>query len=207
MSLSFSFSFMALPQFHFLLLLALISLLSISSSSSTTTIHELLRSHGLPPGLLPNSVKSYTLSDTGLLEVYLDQPCLTKFDTMAFYDSVVKANLTYRSLSGVQGLSQEELFLWLPVVDILVDDPKSGLILFDIGLAHKQLSLSLFEDPRDCKSDQDLDFNGDDITDLVHGCSLTVFKLSVSLCLYLSAKMHALKKCVDEECKEKERVI
>nr|GEY80805.1 hypothetical protein [Tanacetum cinerariifolium] len=50
-------------------------------------------------------------------------------------------------------LSQEELFLWLPVKDIIVDDPKSGLILFDIGLAHKQLSLSLFEDPPDCKTE------------------------------------------------------
>jgi hypothetical protein len=63
----------------------------------------------------------------------------------------VRANLTYRSLSGVVGLSQEELFLWLPVKDIIVDDPGSGLILFDIGVAHKQLSLSLFEDPPNCK--------------------------------------------------------
>lgn len=70
---------------------------------------------------------------------------------MAFYESVVRANLTYGGLTGVQGFSQEELFLWLPVKDIRVDDPSSGLILFDIGLAHKQLSLSLFEDPPDCK--------------------------------------------------------
>jgi hypothetical protein len=68
-----------------------------------------------------------------------------------YFDSVVRANLTYGSLIGVVGLSQEELFLWLPVKDIIVDDPKSGLILFDIGVAHKQLSLSLFEDPPSCK--------------------------------------------------------
>ncbi|KAJ6293178.1 hypothetical protein OIU78_025210 [Salix suchowensis] len=54
-------------------------------------------------------------------------------------------------LGGVVGLSQEELFLWLPVRDITVDDPGSGLILFDIGVAHKQLSLSLFEYPPNCK--------------------------------------------------------
>ncbi|KAK9005930.1 hypothetical protein V6N11_034984 [Hibiscus sabdariffa] len=35
--------------------------------------------------------------------------------------------------------------------DIIVDDPSSGLILFDIGVAHKQLSLSLFEEPPHCK--------------------------------------------------------
>ncbi|KAL6205604.1 PREDICTED: uncharacterized protein LOC101314354 [Fragaria vesca subsp. vesca] len=132
-----------------LLLTVLLSLpLSLSSSSS---IHDLLRSQGLPAGLLPKEVKSYSLSDDGLLQVFLDAPCLTKFENRVFFDSVVRANLSYGSLIGVEGLTQEELFLWLPVKDIIVDDPGSGLILFDIGVAHKQLSLSLFEDPPSCK--------------------------------------------------------
>ncbi|XWS27921.1 hypothetical protein CRYUN_Cryun25bG0021800 [Craigia yunnanensis] len=122
-----------------------------SSSSSSSSIHNLLVSRGLPAGLLPKEVKSYTLSENGTLEVLLDGPCLTKYENRVFFDSVVRANLTYGSLTGVVGLSQEELFLWLPVKDIIVDDPKSGLILFDIGVAHKQLSLSLFEEPPDCK--------------------------------------------------------
>ncbi|KAJ8532618.1 hypothetical protein K7X08_012541 [Anisodus acutangulus] len=124
------------------------------------SIHDLLKYKGLPRGLLPKEVKSYNLSNSGLLEVFLDEPCLAKFDTMAFYDSVVKANLTYGSLAGVEGLSQQELFVWLPVKGIIVDDPSSGLILFDIGLAHKQLSLSLFEDPPHCKPDGVLKKNG-----------------------------------------------
>ncbi|XP_011095294.1 uncharacterized protein LOC105174797 [Sesamum indicum] len=126
--------------------------LSLPLSSSSSSIHDLLQSMGLPAGLLPKEVKSYNFSDSGLLEVFLDGPCLTKFDTMAFYESEVRANLTYGSLTGVEGLSQEELFLWLPVKDIIVDDPRSGLILIDIGVAHKQLSLSLFEDPPDCST-------------------------------------------------------
>lgn len=76
---------------------------------------------------------------------------MAKFETRVFFDKVVRANLTYGELTGVEGLSQEELFLWLPVKDIIVYDPSSGLILFDIGLAHKQMSLSLFEDPPACK--------------------------------------------------------
>ncbi|CAN4102792.1 unnamed protein product [Withania somnifera] len=79
---------------------------------------------------------------------------------MALYDSVVRANLTCGSLAGVEGLSQQELFVWLPVKGIMVDNPLSGLILFDIGLAHKQLSLSLFEDPPHCKPDGVLKKNG-----------------------------------------------
>ncbi|KAK8691232.1 hypothetical protein V6N13_074750 [Hibiscus sabdariffa] len=121
------------------------------SSSSSPSIHDLLVSRGLPKGLLPKEVKSYTLSENGTLQVFLDEPCLTKYENRVFFDSVVRANLSYGSLIGVIGLSQEELFLWLPVKDIIVDDPKSGLILFDIGVAYKQLSLSLFEEPPHCK--------------------------------------------------------
>nr|GMD51380.1 uncharacterized protein LOC109178210 isoform X1 [Ipomoea batatas] len=122
--------------------------------SSAISIHDLLKSQGLPAGLFPKEVKNYTLSEDGLLEVFLDGPCLTKFDTMAFYESVVRANLSHGGLTGVQGFSQEELFVWLPVKGVIVDDPSSGLIFIDIGLAHKQLSLSLFEDPPDCKNDE-----------------------------------------------------
>ncbi|KAI4366111.1 hypothetical protein MLD38_022031 [Melastoma candidum] len=121
---------------------------------ASASVHDLLRSQGLPPGLLPKDVKSYTLHSDGRLEVFLDAPCLTKFENLVYFESVVKANLTYASLTGVVGLSQEELFLWLPVKDIIVSDPGSGLILFDIGVAHKQLSLSLFEDPPRCRPPQ-----------------------------------------------------
>ncbi|KAF9670325.1 hypothetical protein SADUNF_Sadunf13G0056700 [Salix dunnii] len=103
-------------------------ILSLSSS-----IHDLLISKGLQADLLPREVRSYTLSEDGYLEVFLDGPCLTKYENRVFFESVVRANLTYRSLTGVVGLSQEERFLWLPVIDIT------------------QLSLSLFEDPPYCK--------------------------------------------------------
>ncbi|KDP39005.1 hypothetical protein JCGZ_00762 [Jatropha curcas] len=144
---------------HFFCKLSLLIFFLIPLSVSSS-IHDLLISKGLPAGLLPKEVKSFTLSENGYLEVFLDGPCLTKFENRVFFDSVVRANLTYRSLSGVVGLSQEELFLWLPVKDIIVDDPKSGLILFDIGVAHKQFSLSLFEEPPDCKPQGGLEKKG-----------------------------------------------
>ncbi|XP_015581926.2 uncharacterized protein LOC107262188 [Ricinus communis] len=138
-------------SFLMMMILTIFSLVCPQLSLSSS-IHDLLISKGLPAGLLPKGVKSFTFSDQdGLLEVFLDGPCLTKFENRVFFESVVRANLTYRSLSSVVGLSQEELFLWLPIKDISVDDPRSGLILFDIGVAHKQLSLSLFEEPPDCK--------------------------------------------------------
>ncbi|KAK3199415.1 hypothetical protein Dsin_022830 [Dipteronia sinensis] len=135
------------------LLISLLVFLSLEPELSlSSSIHDLLKSKGLPAGLLPKEVKSYTLSEDGLLEVVLEGPCLTKYENRVLFDSVIRANLSYGSLIGVVGLSQEELFLWLPVKDIIVYDPTSGLILFDIVLAHKELSLSLFEVPPDCKS-------------------------------------------------------
>ncbi|MED6158219.1 hypothetical protein PIB30_030841 [Stylosanthes scabra] len=131
-------------------LLSLIIQLSLSSSS----IHSLLRSKGLPAGLLPEEVKAYNFSENGRLEVFLDAPCLTKYENRVYFETVVTANLTYGSLIGVEGLQQEELFVWLPVKDIIVNDPSDGLILFDIGLAQKQLSRSLFDVPPRCKNNQ-----------------------------------------------------
>lgn len=146
-SLSLSVS-MASIYTTLLLHLFLMIPLAISSSSN---IHDLLKSRGLPGGLFPkNMVKSYQLDEDGVLHVYLQRPCVAKFETRVLFESVVRANLSYGGLIGVEGLSQEELFLWLPVKDIIVSDPSSGLILFDIGLAHKQMSLSLFEDPPLC---------------------------------------------------------
>ncbi|GMH24321.1 hypothetical protein Nepgr_026164 [Nepenthes gracilis] len=120
-------------------------------SFSSSSVHELLKAKGLPAGLLPKEVKSYSLDENGHLQVFLDGPCLTKFENRVYFESVVRANLSYGELMGVVGLSQEELFIWLPVRDIMVSDPSSGLILFDIGVVHKQLSLSLFEVPPSCK--------------------------------------------------------
>ncbi|KAK8952983.1 hypothetical protein KSP40_PGU012543 [Platanthera guangdongensis] len=134
-----------------LLTAATILLLPAAGGEITVSIHDLLREHGLPPGLLPKAVDSYTFDQTsGLLEVRLDRPCYAKYDGPAFFDQVIRGNLSYGALHGVVGLKQEELFLWLPVRGIIVSNPFSGVILFDIGVARKQLSLSLFEVPPDC---------------------------------------------------------
>ncbi|ONK74696.1 uncharacterized protein A4U43_C03F9200 [Asparagus officinalis] len=117
-------------------------------------IHDLLKAHGLPPGLLPKSVANFTFDpSTSLLEAYLEKPCYAKYDSLAYFDRVVTGNLSYGVLKGVDGFKQEELFVWLPVKGIFNKNPESGVILFDIGLAHKQLSMSLFETPPECRPD------------------------------------------------------
>lgn len=126
---------------------------SAAEASEATTIHELLRNHGLPGGLIPKDVESFFHNATsGLLEVRLYRPCYAHYyDGLAYFDSEVRGNLSYGALHGVVGWSQEELFLWLPVKGIVITDPASGVILFDIGVARKRLAASAFEVPPDCR--------------------------------------------------------
>ncbi|KAL9267352.1 hypothetical protein AKJ16_DCAP25010 [Drosera capensis] len=93
---------------------------------------------------------SFNLEQNSHLEVLFVEPCLAMYDSPVKFESVVRANLSYGGLLGPEGVSQEELFLWLPVKDIIVTDPWSGVLLVNIVVAFKQLSLSLFEDPPFC---------------------------------------------------------
>jgi|UniRef100_A0A804NZE3 hypothetical protein len=109
----------------------------------------------VPPQSTPLPPASPSLrvrSILGLVQVRLSAPCYAKYDNgdLAYFDNVVRGNLSNGALRGVEGLSQEELFVWLPVKGILVQE-ELGVILFDIGFAHKSLSRSLFEDPPDYK--------------------------------------------------------
>ncbi|KAA3478844.1 DUF538 family protein [Gossypium australe] len=128
---------------------------------ATPSIQDLLWSRGLPAGIFPDNVKSYKLNLDGRLEVELEKSCMAEFDGRVHFDRVVRANLSYGGLVGLEGLSQEELFLWLPVKCIIANDPSPGVMLFDIGVAHKQLSISLFEVPPPCMTQEYMEGKGD----------------------------------------------
>ncbi|CAA6659822.1 unnamed protein product [Spirodela intermedia] len=104
-------------------------------SAPEKTVREVLRSHGLPIGLVPHGVKEFRIDGEGRFQVQLERPCNARFENEVHYD----ANITGRLAT--------ELFLWFPVKGIRVDIPSSGLIYFDVGVIFKQFSLSLFETP------------------------------------------------------------
>jgi hypothetical protein len=123
----------------------------MASSDKPQTIYDALQMNGLPKGLLPNAVKNFTVDEQGNFEVHLDKPCYAKFENQVYYEKIVKGNLSYGQIGGLSGIVAQELFLWFPVKGIRVDIPSSGLIYFDVGVVYKQWSLSLFENPPDCK--------------------------------------------------------
>ncbi|CAL5333835.1 hypothetical protein ACSBR2_002039 [Camellia fascicularis] len=138
-----------LPQFLIFFALLFQTHLSVSASEALS-IYEVLRSHGLPMGLLPKGVEDFEFDDTGKFQVHLDQECNAKFENELHYDRNVSGTLSYGQIAGLSGISAQDLFLWFPVKEIRVDVPSSGLIYFDVGVVYKQFSLSLFETPRDC---------------------------------------------------------
>ncbi|KAJ9697507.1 hypothetical protein PVL29_009365 [Vitis rotundifolia] len=134
------------------LLLSSFASLTSSSTSASLSIYEVLRSHGLPMGLLPKGVTDFIIDDNGRFEVHLDQACNAKFESELHYDRNVSGSLSYGQIGELSGISAQELFLWFPVKGIRVDVPSSGLIYFDVGVVFKQFSLSLFETPPNCKA-------------------------------------------------------
>lgn len=136
------------------LLLLLISLswyCTFVKCSNSTTIYDELRAKGLPVGLLPKGITRYEINgSSGEFQVWMEEPCNAKFENEVHYDPNIKGTLDYGKIGELSGMTAQELFLWFPVKGIRVDLPSSGLIHFDVGVADKQFSLSLFEDPPVC---------------------------------------------------------
>lgn len=135
------------------LLLTLAALLAALAARSEAdgTIYDHLRRFGLPVGLFPKGITDYSVDPaTGEFRVSLTQPCIARFENEFHYDLNVTGTLQFGEIGGLSGVSAQELFLWFPVKGIRVDVPSSGVIHFDVGVADKQFSLSLFDSPPDC---------------------------------------------------------
>lgn len=143
----------------------LFSLLTLSISSTPLanenpqTVYEILTKYGLPPGLLPANVKSYSLSDDGSFVVELDKTCYIHFDYLVYYDKKITGNLKYGSITHLDGIQVKKLFLWLDVDEIKVDFPPSDSIYFQVGIINKKLDVGQFRTVHSC---------GDKLNALLH---------------------------------------
>ncbi|KAH6784956.1 transmembrane protein [Perilla frutescens var. hirtella] len=144
----------------FFSLLFLFSLLNLCAASSNSTdppapkptVYEILPQFGLPSGLLPDSVVSYTLSDDGQFEVNLEKACYIQFDYLVYYEKKITGKLSIGSISNLKGIQvQRFYFFWFDVDEIKVDLPPSGSIYFTVGIINKELEVDQFLTVRSCK--------------------------------------------------------
>ncbi|KAJ8644046.1 hypothetical protein MRB53_005794 [Persea americana] len=132
-------------------IMTIISMMILTVQAGTNSFYDVLRSHGLPMGILPKGVTEFSIDESGRFEAHLEKPCMAKFENEVHYERNVSGTLSYGQMGALSGISAQELFLWFPVKGIRVDIPSSGLIYFDVGVIYKQFSLSLFETPPECR--------------------------------------------------------
>ncbi|XP_023636269.1 uncharacterized protein LOC17881570 isoform X2 [Capsella rubella] len=135
------------------------------SSLPDPSFYDYLRESNLPAGIVPKGVTNFSIDvNTGRFTVTLPVPCDAKFENQFHFDYNISGVLSDGRIGNLSGVTQKELFLWFAVKGIHVDPESSGLIHFDVGVADKQLSLSLFESPRDCTAAESkpsaVDFSG-----------------------------------------------
>ncbi|KAJ9153354.1 hypothetical protein P3X46_026802 [Hevea brasiliensis] len=140
-SLSFSLTNQSLPQYV-----------------TVTDVHDLLPLYGLPRGLLPDNVKSYTLSPSGSFSIQLTSPCYVYFDLPVYYGKEIKGKLSYGAVHDVSGIQAKKLFIWLSVSGIEADKD-DGMIEFFVGSLSEKLPAKQFEDIPACKSKASLRTN------------------------------------------------
>ncbi|KAK2999747.1 hypothetical protein RJ639_024677 [Escallonia herrerae] len=141
----------SLPSISLLLLLLSTTHLSLSAVTTTSDIHDLLPTYGLPKGLLPDAVTSYSLSPDGAFTVHLSRPCYVHFDQLVYYDKTIKGKLTYGSVSDVSGIQAKKLFLWVTVTGMDLDSG-SGMIEFHVGALSQKLPAKQFETVPRCQT-------------------------------------------------------
>ncbi|KAF8403951.1 hypothetical protein HHK36_012058 [Tetracentron sinense] len=125
--------------------------ISSVSVSNGTTVYEILTDFGLPSGLLPDSVKDFSLSDDGSFVVDLEKPCYIQFDYLVYYDRRITGTLKYGSITHLNGIEVQRFLLWLNVDEIRVDLPPSDSIYFQVGWINKKLDVDQFQTVHSCR--------------------------------------------------------
>ncbi|KAL9455394.1 hypothetical protein AB3S75_010755 [Citrus x aurantiifolia] len=125
--------------------------LSLSSDPSPPTVYEILPKFGLPQGLLPSNVVSYTLQDDGLFTVELSSECYVEFDYLVYYEKTVTGKISIGSIANLKGIQVKRFLFWFDVDEIRVDLPPSDSIYFQVGIINKKLDVGQFETVHSCR--------------------------------------------------------
>ena len=124
--------------------------LSIAPTPPKPSVYDILTQFGLPRGLLPDSVQSYSLSENGEFVVSLEGSCYIQFDYLVYYEASITGTLKYGSITNLKGIEVQRFFLWFDVDEIKVDLPPSNSIYFLVGFINKKLDVQQFQTIRSC---------------------------------------------------------
>jgi hypothetical protein len=136
-----------------LVLLAAAVAATASAASLSGAANDLLPKYGLPKGLIPDSVTSYSFDEaTGAFEIHLASTCYVHFGShLVYYERTITGKLSRGAISDLSGVQAKKLFLWVYVTG-MVAHPDQGTIEFQAGFVSESLSASMFDEVRTCGS-------------------------------------------------------
>ncbi|RWW35907.1 hypothetical protein BHE74_00059112 [Ensete ventricosum] len=151
------FSFTNTPSF-LLLLLPLLFLLSPASGagspaslSNGTTVYDLLPEYGLPPGILPDTVKSFSLTSSGQFVTKLYGSCYVDFEYLVYYEPGVSGVVKYGAIEELQGVQIRRYLVWFNVDTIRLDPSSSEFIYFQGSWITLKLRIDQFQTVHSCR--------------------------------------------------------
>uniref|UniRef100_A0ACD5W9W9 Uncharacterized protein n=1 Tax=Avena sativa TaxID=4498 RepID=A0ACD5W9W9_AVESA len=108
--------------------------------------NDVLLEYGLPKGLLPDSVTSYTfVNATGDFKIKLASSCYVWFgDHYTYFDQEISGTISYGAISNLSGIQAKKLFIWVTITS-MVARPERGMIEFHAGFITEDVPMSLFE--------------------------------------------------------------
>ena len=121
-------------------------------SSNPPSVYQILSKFGLPIGLLPDSIKSYTLSSDGTFTVELRNPCYVHFEYLVYYKTRISGKLEYGSISDIRGIQIQRFYMWFDIDEIkVVDLPPSKSIYIQVGFIARELDVAQFQSVKSCQ--------------------------------------------------------
>ncbi|XP_042386748.1 uncharacterized protein LOC121978473 [Zingiber officinale] len=136
------FSFPIAMSSSLLLLLSLFFPSSLSAGvtsqssalpSNSSTVYDIHQEYNLPPGILPDTIKSFSIASNGYFVIDLYGECYVDFEYVVYYAPRVSGFLGYGSVSNLEGVQIRSYLIWYGVSYIKVDLPYSDFVYIQFG--------------------------------------------------------------------------
>ncbi len=103
----------------------------LGAAADTDSLYKALEEHGLPAGLIPNSVKNYVLSENGEFKVELEEACYAQIEEPVCYTSFLFADLAWISGSVFESILFYSQRRWtIGLLSILICCDQLSALLF-----------------------------------------------------------------------------
>ncbi|XP_042466058.1 uncharacterized protein LOC122048572 [Zingiber officinale] len=129
--------------------------------SNSSTVYDILQEYNLPPSILPDTVKSFSVASNGYFVIDLYRECYVDFKYVVYYALRVSGFLGYGSVSNLEGVQIRSYLIWYGVSYIKVDLPYSDFVYIQGNLSlfqrAKKVVRSAFENKKERKKVHEVD--------------------------------------------------